>query len=84
MDTDAKQRLREFFGTALKNQGDGGEFADSDSMFVSGRLDSFSMMTLVMILENSFGIEFSGFEFDVNMVDSINDIESLVDSRTGA
>lgn len=82
MDVNAKQKLSEFLKEALEKQGDHNELSNSESIFISGRLDSFSMMNLIMYLENSFGIEFSDFEFDVNLVDSINDIEAFVDSKT--
>ena len=81
MNITAKQKLRGFLKEALENHGDRDEFADSESLFVSGRLDSFSMMNLVMYLEQAAGLDFSDFEFDVNLVDSVNDIEALVDSK---
>lgn len=84
MDVTAKQKLREFLKEALENHGDHKEFADGESLFVSGRLDSFSMMNLVMYLEEAFGLDFSDLEFDVNLVDSVNDIGALVDSKLAA
>lgn len=84
MELDAKQKLREFLTKALENHRDHKGFADSESLFVSGRLDSLSMMTLVMYLEEAFGLDFSDFEFDVNLVDSVNEIEALVDSKLTA
>lgn len=83
MDAKAKQKLREFLGETLEKHGDQKTFADDESLFVSGRLDSFSMMNLVMYLETAFGLDFSDFEFDVSLVDSANDIEALVDSMQG-
>ena len=84
MDVNAKQKLREYLKEAVKRQGGDGEFDDGDSLFVSGMLDSFSMMNLVMYIETAFGLDFSNFEFDVQLVDSVNEIETLVDSRLGA
>lgn len=81
MDAIAKQKLREFLGESLRKLGDYNELSDSESIFVSGRLDSFSMMNLIMYLEESSGIDFSDFEFDVDLVDSANEIERFVDSR---
>ncbi|MBL8425700.1 MAG: acyl carrier protein [Candidatus Accumulibacter phosphatis] len=81
MEVNAKQDLRNFLKKALENHRDHKEFADDESLFVSGRLDSFSMMTLVMYLEEAFGLDFSDFEFDVNLVDSVNAIEVLVDAK---
>lgn len=84
MDANMKLKLREFLKDTLKKHGDHKDFADNESLFVSGRLDSFSMMNLVMYLEEAFGLDFSNFEFDVGLVDSANDIERLVDSMQGA
>ena len=80
MDNTAKQELREFLKEALANHGDHGDFADSEGLFSSGRLDSFSMMNLVMYLEERLNIDFSQLEFDVGLVDSVNDIERLADA----
>lgn len=37
------------------------------------------MMNLVMFLESNFSIDFSKFEFDVDLVDSIHAIDQLLD-----
>jgi acyl carrier protein len=84
MNVTGKQKLREFLKETLENHGDHNGFADSESLFVSGRLDSFSMMNLVMYLEQAFDLNFSDLEFDVNLVDSVREIEALVDSKSTA
>ncbi len=81
MDIVGKEKLRAFLTETLAKHGDSAPLSDSDSIFVSGRLDSFSMMMLVMQLEESFGIDFSRVEFDVGYVDSIADIEAFIDSN---
>lgn len=81
MDMKAKQQLRDFLGEALAKHGDHADFADDESLFLSGRLDSFSMMNLVMHLEESFGIDFSEREFDVELLDTVNAIAALVAAR---
>jgi acyl carrier protein len=80
MQTQAKSKLREYLRTALDKHGDPGDFSDDESLFLSGRLDSFSMMNLVVYLETELSVDFSALDFDVNLVDSVNDIEALVDS----
>lgn len=84
MDVNAKQKLREYLKKAVERLGGNGGLGDDDSLFISGLLDSFSMMNLVMYLETAFGLDFSDFEFDVHLVDSVNQIETLVDSNLGA
>ena len=80
MQTHAKDKLREHLKAALDKHGDGLDFADAESLFLSGRLDSFSMMNLVVYLESEHSVDFSKLDFDVSLVDSVNDIEALVDS----
>jgi acyl carrier protein len=81
MDNIRKQKIREYFLEIFKQQSDGQSLADNDSLFVSGRLDSFSMMMFVMYLENEFGIDFAAIDFDVHLIDSLSEIELLIDSH---
>jgi acyl carrier protein len=83
MEMMAKQELRTYIGNALASHGDRQGFDDDASLFVSGRLDSFTMMNLVMHLEQTYGIDFSDIDFDVALVDSMNEIELLIDSQAG-
>ena len=80
MNGNEKQKLREFLKKSLEKFGDHNEFSDDESIFISGRLDSFSMMNLIMYLEQSSGMDFSSIEFDVGLVDTVNSIEAFVDS----
>ena len=81
MDNIRKQKIREYFLEILQLQSDDQSLADNDSLFVSGRLDSFSMMMFVMFLEKEFGIYFAALDFDVNLIDSLNEIELLIDTH---
>lgn len=81
MQLEEKQKLRDFLADALVKHGDRNPLADGDLLFTSGRLDSFSTMNLVMFLEESFGIDFSDFEFDVGVIDSVDLIANFVDGR---
>lgn len=83
MDNPAKTRLRAFLQGLLDGHGDRRVFADDDSLFVSGRLDSLSMMSLIVHLEESFGIDFAQVEFDVDRVDTVIDIEAFVSEACG-
>ena len=81
MNASEKQQVRDFIDQALASQADRGAYADDEALFSSGRLDSFTMMNLVMYLEQTFGIDFSSAGFDIDLVDSIAAIESLVDAQ---
>lgn len=84
MNENSKQKLRDFMLQTLEQHGDHQGFADDELLFSSGRLDSFSMMNLVMFLEETFGLDFSDFEFDVALVDSVNALEKLIDAKLTA
>ena len=81
MDANAKQKLRDFLQETLAQHGDHQSFVDAEPLFSSGRLDSFSMMNLVMFLEEAFSLDFSDFEFDVALVDSVDALEELINSK---
>ncbi len=81
MDIAAKQKLRDFLLESLEKHGDKNPLSDTESIFVFGRLDSFATMNLVMFLEENFAIDFSAFEFDVSLLDSLDAIAAFVDSQ---
>ncbi|MER2518998.1 MAG: acyl carrier protein [Candidatus Accumulibacter phosphatis] len=76
--------MRKFLKEALEKHADHGELDDSESLFVSGRLDSFSMMQLVMQLEEAFGLDFSAVDFDVSLIDSLDEIAAFVDANASS
>jgi len=80
MEESTKKKLREFLVTKLNEFTDYGPLFDDESIFMSGRLDSFSMMNVVMHLEKIYGIDFSKIDFDFSLLDTVNDIEKLIDS----
>ena len=78
MKNDVKDQVTTFFKETLIRHGDLGELSDSESLFLSGRLDSLSMLNLIMFLENHFSMNFSEIDFDVDLVDSIDSIIQLI------
>ncbi|WP_233836448.1 acyl carrier protein [Paraburkholderia sp. ZP32-5] len=81
MDNAHKVQIRAFVANALRDRGDNDELADDESLFISGRLDSLSMLMLVSNLEAEFDIDFATFDFDVNLIDSVDEIAALVRDR---
>jgi len=79
-----KQKIRDYLSEALKNQGDKQPLTDNDSLFVSGRLDSVSMMMLVVYLEEEFAVNFKATDFEVGLIDSVDAIALLIDSQVSA
>ena len=82
MNREVVDTLRAYLQEALRLHGDTQELADGDSLFLSGRLDSFSMMNLILFLESRFQLSFSDLEFDVEKVDSLDAIAALVQAKS--
>jgi acyl carrier protein len=81
MNENTRQALRAFLSQTLEGHGDSKPFADDESLFLSGRLDSFTMMNLVMFLEETFGVDFGAVDFEVELVDTVEAILALVAER---
>jgi len=81
MENIRRQKIRDYLTATLKNQGDKQPLTDNDSLFVSGRLDSVSMMMLVVYLEDEFAVNFKAADFEVSLIDSVDAIASLIASQ---
>ena len=81
MENIRRQKIRDYLTATLKNQGDKQPLTDNDSLFVSGRLDSVSMMMLVVYLEDEFAVNFKAADFEVSLIDSVDAISSLIASQ---
>ena len=83
MNITAKQELRSFIEKALASHVNRSNFANNESLFISGKLDFLTMSNLIMYLERNFGVDFSYDKFEVELIDLIDVIELLVDSKKG-
>ena len=83
MNTERKSKIHAEIKRLLEENSDQGPLDDNEAVFTSGRLSSFAMMTLVMFLEQEFGMDFGNIDFDVNLVDSVDDIDALVAQQAG-
>jgi|HubBroStandDraft_4_1064222.scaffolds.fasta_scaffold1475381_1 acyl carrier protein len=79
-----RQATRDFIAALLERTGDDRGFEDSESLVLSGRLDSVSVLEIVNYLECAYNIEFSCRAFDQSLVDSVNDIVALIQSAPEA
>lgn len=79
--TTLRTDLRTVLTEALGQHGDHSPFADNESLFLSGRIDSFSMMNLVVHLESTYGVDFGSIDFDVALVDTVDAITALVQAH---
>ena len=75
-----RQATRTFIQALLEKTGDGRRFEDNESLVLSGRLDSVSVLEIVNYLECSYNIEFSCRAFDQSLVDSVDGIVALIQS----
>ena len=78
-----RDAVREFVGSLLRRKDDTGPFTDSDSLVLSGRLDSIEILQIVMFLEDK-GIDFNDQEFDQEAFDSIARIMTRIELQTSA
>jgi acyl carrier protein len=73
--------VKELVENLLQKKGDTAGFLDADSLVVSGRLDSVDALDIVVFLEESYGIDFVDQGFDINEVDSVDSIISIIENR---
>ena len=74
--------IRNFLAEILNDKGDSSGFTDQQLLVTEGRLDSLDIMTIVVFLEENYGIDFSDRPFDQNEFDSVESITALVDTLT--
>ena len=84
MSTDIRQGLRAYLQQLLTQAMDTQEFSDTDSLFLSGRIDSFSLMQLVMHLEENYQIDFSSVHFEAPLLDTVADIAAFIQEHSRA
>jgi acyl carrier protein len=70
--------VRELVESLLRRKGDQNGFADSDSLIVSGRLDSVDTIALLLFLEKEYGIDFADRGFDRDEMDSVDSIVAFL------
>ncbi len=69
----------------LDKKADAKPFSDSDSLILSGRLESVDVLEIAFFLEERYGVDFAEIGFDQNLLDSVDEIVSLIAStRVGA
>ena len=71
--------IREYLQNLLRQKGDLNSFDDSDSLVVSGRLESIDTLNLVVFLEQNYGLDFAERGFDQNELDSLDVIMALIE-----
>jgi acyl carrier protein len=70
-----------FIHNLLKEHGYADEVDSSDSLILSGLLDSLAVIHIVVFLEEQFGIDFSEAYFDQTNFDSIDQITNFIQAN---
>jgi len=81
---DGRLMTRQFVEGLLRKKGDLNPFSDSESLILSGRLESIDAVEIVMFLENQFGLDFRAIGFDQGLIDSVELIVRLVQAHAPA
>ena len=72
--------IRNFLEEILNDKGDSSGFTDQQLLITEGRLTSLDVITIVVFLEENYGVDFSDRPFDQNEFDSVESITALVDT----
>jgi acyl carrier protein len=83
MTTSNRTRIHDFVVECLQLHNDQKELSDSESLFTSGRLDSLSVTRLVVFLEDNFQVDFGTHAFDVDLLDTIDQIVLFAETYGG-
>ncbi len=76
--TDAHTAIRGSIESILNARGHTGPVADTESLFVSGRLDSLAATEVMMMLEAEYDLDLADPDFDMSRLDTIADLTQLV------
>jgi acyl carrier protein len=75
---DHREEIRKFLQELLLQKGDKQPFSDDASLLLSGRLASVDAIEIVVFLEEKFGVNFSDVGFDQALIDSVDAIDTLI------
>jgi acyl carrier protein len=78
---DVRTKVRGRITEVLRDHmGDTDPFTDSDSLVLSGRLDSLGIVNLMLFLEEDFALSIDPGDFDQTAFDSVRSIVALLGS----
>jgi acyl carrier protein len=75
---DQRTAIRQFLIDLLRKKGDSEPFSDSDSLLLSGRLQSLEALELIIFLEENYGFDFADHPFDQVQIDSVDQVMALL------
>lgn len=74
-------KIRQSISDLLEARGQDPSIDPGEALFTSGRLDSLAAVEVMMMLENDYGLDLADADFDISRLDTINDLEKLVETR---
>jgi acyl carrier protein len=78
---DVRAKVRGRITEVLRDHmGDTDPFTDSDSLVLSGRLDSLGVVNLLLFLEEDFALSIDPSDFDQATFDSVHSVVALLGS----
>lgn len=80
MNLEHKTNLIDFLMRELHHSRRANPIQNDESLFLEGPLNSMNMMNLVLFLEDNFNVNFSNIDFSVELIDTIDRIEALVET----
>ena len=75
---DQRSAVRDLLTRLLHRNGDQRPFSDSDSLWLSGRLQSIDALELIVFLEEHYGFDFADRPFDQGQIDSVDEVVALL------
>lgn len=75
------QGLRRTIAALLAEAGHAGPISDSDSLFLSGRLDSLAAAEILALLERDHGLDLADADFDITRIDTLARLEALASQQ---
>lgn len=78
---ESRSQVRQFLQQLLLHKNDRQPFSDSESLLLSGRLESVDAVEIVIFLEEKYSIDFAEIGFDQALIDSVDAIDSLIQSN---
>jgi len=75
-----RSSVHDFIAGLLQKAGDEEPFSDTDSLLLSGRLQSIDALELIVFLEKKYGVDFADRPFDQGQIDSVDDVLALLAS----
>lgn len=73
-----RSAIRDFLADLLRKKGDAQPFSDSDSLLLSGRLQSLDALELIVFLEENYAFDFADRPFDQGQIDSVDQVVALL------